>query len=104
MFLHEDPTMPAMRVASCYEMHTNRDRHSMVSFPDPLSKEACLFLSGFNATTAPEHATAIEAQFWPWLMAKQRSKALVDPSFLPPPPVHPPPLVIATPLSKPQRA
>ena len=76
--LHTDPLMPHVTVASYYCPHTAKERITCKRHLDPLLKECSIVLGDYNAVTHVSHTTALRANIWPWLVAKERSTALTD--------------------------
>ena len=76
--LHTGPPMPHVTVASYYGPHTAKERVTCERHLDPLLKECSIVLGDYNAVTHVSHTTALTANIWPWLVAKEQSTALTD--------------------------
>ena len=71
-----DPSMP--EVTSYYGPHTPKERQALERLLDPLSRLCSIIVGDFNAVTHPSQTTALRANLWPRLAAKERSGALTD--------------------------
>ena len=78
MSLHHSPLSPHVRVASFYGPHTIRDKHAVEPVLDTLLKDNCILPGDYNGVTQSGHTTALRPNLWPWLIAKERSRALSD--------------------------
>ena len=76
--LHTDPLMPDVTIVSYYGPHTAKERLTCEQHLDLLLKECSIVFGDYNAVTQMSHTTALRANIWPWLVAKERSTAMID--------------------------
>ena len=76
--LHHSPLSPHVRVASFNGPHTIRDKRTVEPVLDTLLKDNWILLGDYNGVTQSGNATALRPILWPWLIARERSRALSD--------------------------
>ena len=76
--LHPDPLVPPIHVASFYGPHTIKEKRLCEPILDRLLQDSYLVMGDFNGTTHSSHTTTPRSNLWPWLIAKEKAKSLVD--------------------------
>ena len=76
--LHTDPLMPPVTVCSFYRPHTARERLQCEKVLAPLLQKCSIILGDYNGVTRSSDATTLHPNLWPWLIARERSGAMID--------------------------
>ena len=76
--LHTDPLMPPVTVCSFYGPHTARERLQCEKVLAPLLQKCSIILGDYNGVTRSSDATTLHPNLWPWLIARERSGAMID--------------------------
>ena len=76
--LHPNPLVPPIHVASFYRPHTIKEKRLCEPILDRLLQGSYLIMGDFNGTTHSSHATTLRPNLWPWLIAKEKAKSLVN--------------------------
>ena len=76
--LHTDPLMPPVTVCSFYGPHTARKRLQCEQVLAPLLQKCSIILGDYNAVTRSSNATTLHPNLCPWLIATERSGAMID--------------------------
>ena len=76
--LHTDPLMPPVTVCSFYGPHTARERLQCEKVLAPLLQKCSIIPGDYNGVTRSSDATTLHPNLWPWLIARERSGAMID--------------------------
>ena len=76
--LHTDPLMPPVTVCSFYGPHTARERLQCEKVLASLLQKCSIILGDYNGVTRSSDATTLHPNLWPWLIARERSGAMID--------------------------
>ena len=76
--LHPDPLVPPINVASFYRPHTIKGTRLCEPILERLLQDSYLVMGDFNGNTHSSHTTTLCPNLWPWLIAKDKAKSLVD--------------------------
>ena len=72
------PLVPPVHVASFYGPHTIKEKRLCEPILDRLVQDSYLVMGEVHGTTHSSHTTTLRPNLWPWLIAKEKAKSLVD--------------------------
>ena len=76
--LLSDPLLPEVNVCSFYGPNSSKERPRCEKALEPLLQTCSIILGDYNGVTVNTDTTAIQPNLWPWLVARERSGAMVD--------------------------
>ena len=76
--LPSDPLLPEVHVCSFYGPNSSKERPRCEKALAPLLQTCSKILGDYNAVTLHTDTTAVQPNLWPWLIARERSGAIVD--------------------------